>query len=205
MARANGIWAAALAGAMLAASAAAAGEPAPGPQPPPKRLRHPLGGIRGRSSIATKKRPWHQHVLLYLPSRALDMVDCLAFEVAAGEGLHANLHATRALQLGYGHQESTRVGLNGRHVGFVDEELRETALGWWWELDLKRLNLRGSSPTLDICEADVGARYYKEADPAGVGLALFVGLFGTSVELRLYEVADLLEGFLTFDPSEDDL
>ena len=204
MARLGRIVAIALAGVLVAATAVAeAGEAAA--KPKPKQPEHTPTRILGRSSVTLKKRPWYKHALLYLPSRMLDMVDCLGFEVAAGEGLHANLRATRLLQLGYGHQESTRAGLNGRSIGIVDEELKEKALGWWWELDLMRYNLRGTSANLDISEADVRARYYKEVDRAGVGISVFVGIFGVSAELRPRELLDLLEGFATLDPLEDDL
>jgi len=208
MARLGRIVAIALAGVLVAATAVAeAGEAAAKPKakPKPERPQHTPKRMLGKSSVTLKKRPWYKHALLYLPSRMLDMVDCLGFEVAAGEGLHANVRATRLLQLGYGRQESTRAGLNSRHIGIVDEELKEKALGWWWELDLRRYNLRGTSANLDISEADVRARYYKEADRTGVGISVFVGIFGVSAELRPRELLDLIQGFATLDPLEDEL
>jgi len=190
---------------IVGGSAALAGQSAGEPDAQPARFQHSLKGMFAKTSIALHKRPWYEHALWYLPSRALDLVDIVGLELAAGRGFHANLRATRLLQLGCGRQESTRVGINSRHVGIVDEQLTESAAGWWWRLDLRRDTLRGAARDLDICEADVAARYCKEADPTAVGISLFAGFIGISAELRIHELGDFIKGFATIDSIEDDL
>ncbi|MFW6163801.1 MAG: hypothetical protein ACODAJ_13610 [Planctomycetota bacterium] len=190
------------AGCLLLAGAVVAAGDAPVRAEP---FRHTLRGMFAKSSIGLKQRPWHQHVLYYLPSRALDLVDCIGLELGIGRGGHVNVRATRLLQVGYGYAESTRIGLESRHPGVVEEELRERAAGWWWLFELQRQPIRGGGARLDICEADVASRYIKEVDPAGIGVSLFAGVVGVSVELKTHEVLDFIKGFATIDSIEDDL
>ena len=180
------------------------GRSAAGAEGEATRCRHTLKGMFTRFSWQRHKRPWYEHVLWYLPSRAADLLDCVGIEVGAGVGAHANIHATRLLQLGIGREESVRVGLMSRYPVVVDQELRERAAGWWWELDLRRNTVLGAAPSVDICESDVARRYYKAADPAGFGVSLFPGIVGISVELKFHEVVDFVKGFATLDSRGDD-
>ena len=170
----------------------------------PKPPSHSLRGMFGHSSFNLKKKTLIQNLFWYIPNRLYDVADILGLEVGAGTGVHANVHLTRRLQLGAGRQKSLRAGLMSRYPGMVDEQLREKAFAWWWELDLKREKVMGGTETLDISEADVRKKHYKEVDTAGLGVAVFAGVVGVSVELKGHELADLLLGFLTLDPLRDD-
>ena len=183
---------------MLGAQIAQAAEE---PAPPPL---HSLRGMFGHSSFNLKKKTLFQNLFWYIPNRLFDVVDILGLEVGAGTGIHGNVHLTRRLQAGAGRADSLRVGLMSRYPGMVDERLREKAFGWWWEFDLKREKVMGSTINIDISEADARAKHYKEADTAAVGLSLFAGVVGLSVDLKTHEVADLLLGILTLDPLRDD-
>ena len=169
-----------------------------------KPRSHSLRGMLGKSSWSLKRRPLFEHVLLYVPNRLADLVDCVGIEAGAGWGGHVNVHATRSLQLGYGREESLRAGLMSRRPVVVEQSLSEKALGWWWELDLRRDTLMGRADDIDIGEDDVAKKYYKAADPVGIGLAVFPGIFGVSAEIKGHELVDFVLGFLTLDPIEDD-
>ena len=57
----------------------------------------PLG--MNRKLRAQADRPIWARALLWLPDRALDLMDVVTFEAHTGVGLFADAHATRAMQL----------------------------------------------------------------------------------------------------------
>ena len=72
-----------------------------------KAARYPVS----RSAIA--------RVLLYVPDRILDFLDIVSFDIHMGPGLLANVHATRAVQLGAGGRAVGGVGWHDqRSLGF---------------------------------------------------------------------------------------
>ncbi|MFP4056544.1 MAG: hypothetical protein ACLF0G_06725 [Candidatus Brocadiia bacterium] len=181
-------------------------EEAPAEAPAAERecYKHSLKRSLCTFSWQAKKRPWYQHVLWYVPSRVADLVDCVGIELGAGKGAHANVHATRLLQFAGGKEASTRVGLMGRYPVVVKQDLAETAAGWWWDLDLARETTWGAAPAVDLDAPGVCAEYHKAVDPAGIGVAVFPGVVGVSVELKLHEVLDFVKGFATIDSYGDD-
>jgi hypothetical protein len=195
---------------MLVASLGAvwAGEAAPEAEAEmgekPECYQHSLKNSLCKFSWQLNERPWYEHVLWYVPNRALDLLDCVGVEIGAGQGIHANVHATRLLQLGAGQASSTRVGLMSRYPLVVEEDLDEATIGWWWDLDLQRETVAGAAPAVDLNEDQVCARYNPAVDPAGIGVAIFPGIIGANVELKLHEVLDFAKGFLTIDSLEDD-
>jgi len=192
--------------AFLCASLGSAGEgEAAKPPARPRFHRHTLAAGFAKFSWQQKRRPWYEHVLWYLPSRAADLIDCVGIEIGAGVGGHFNLHATRFLQVGYGYEESYRVGLMSRYPITVAEELGDAAFLWYWKTDVLRQTVAGRPPDVLLTEKDVAAEYHKEADPLGIGFSLFPGILGISVELKPHEVFDFLKGFLTIDSLGDDL
>lgn len=184
----------------IGAPAALGGMPTPETKPP----SHSLRGMLGHSSFNLKQRTLIQNLFWYIPNRLYDVVDILGLEVGGGAGVHGNVHLTRKLQLGLGRAKSLRVGLMSRYPGMVDERIREQALLWRWELDLKREKVMGGTDTIDISETDLKKQYYKEVDTAGVGVSLFAGVVGVGVELKGHELLDLVLGILTLDPLHDD-
>jgi len=188
----------------LGVGSASAGEPPAGPAEEPRFHQHTLRGMFCKFSWQAKKRPWYQHVLWYVPSRLADALDMVGIGVGGGYGIHANVHATRFLQLAIGRHYSTWAGLMSRYPVVVDQEVDERAIGWWWRVDLSRRTRLGQAPDLDIGEDEVLKTYHKAVDPAGVGAAVFYGIVGVSVEIKLHEVLDFLKGLVTIDSLEDD-
>jgi hypothetical protein len=165
---------------------------------------HSLRGIFGRSSFDLKKRPLYANILLYVPNRLYDVLDCIGLEAGAGKGAHVNIRLTRMLQFAYGREQSLRAGLVGRRPLMVDQQLEERAIAWWWQLDLRRETVMGAADDIDIGEADAAKEYYSVADPTAIGVSVFPGIVGLSAELRGHELLDLLLGLLTIDPLDDD-
>jgi hypothetical protein len=188
----------------LGAATATAMEATATAQGDSKAYKHTLKGALGKFSWQLKKRPVYQHVLWYLPSRVADLLDCVGVEIGGGLGIHANVHATRLLQLGIGREMSSRVGLMSRYPVVVDQELDEKAIGWWWRMDLRRETLLGQAPDVELGEDEVARTYNKAVDPAAIGVAAFPGAFGVSAEVKLHEVLDFVKGIFLIDSLEDD-
>ncbi|MFC1737173.1 hypothetical protein ACFL1X_13745, partial [Candidatus Hydrogenedentota bacterium] len=70
-----------------------------------------------------------KQALLYIPNRVVDLVDVVVVNFGFGLGGHANVHATRAIQVGVFGQSSTRIGINGREIGTYTERISEFSLG----------------------------------------------------------------------------
>jgi len=183
---------------MLCCGLARAGEEAP------KKKSHAPGSMFGAFSWQKNDRPWYMEVAWYLPSRGADLLDIVGIEVGAGIGVHANIHATRYLQLGFGREYATRAGLMSRYPLVVDVELEDKAFGWKWEFDLKRETLLGAAESIDIGDEDVFKGYYKEVDPAAIGLSVFPGIVGASAEIKPHEIVDFILGIFTVDSLGDD-
>ncbi|MFP4056543.1 MAG: hypothetical protein ACLF0G_06720 [Candidatus Brocadiia bacterium] len=180
-------------------AAALAAEEAAEPRP-----SHSLSRMFASFSWQAKRRPWYHHVLWYLPSRGADLLDCVGLEIGGGIGMHGNVHLTRYLQLGMGREYSSRAGLMSRYPVVVDREIDETALGWYWDMALARKTLLGHAQDLDIRAREAREGYYKEVDPAGIGVSVFPGAFGASAEVKLHEVVDFALGLFTIDSLGDD-
>jgi hypothetical protein len=195
------------------ASRLAAGEAAPpkAPEPPKAGTDHPTPkGMR--FSWQEHKRPWYQHVLWYLPSRGADLLDAIGIEFGttfssqgAHPGVHANLHATRFMQLGIGRVYGTWAGMMGRYPVVVEQDLDEKAIGWWWRYSVGRKTLHGATPkNLEISQDEVLREYHPEVDPLGIGGTFFFGVAGVSLELKPHELLDFIAGLLTIDSRGDD-
>jgi hypothetical protein len=179
--------------------------------PPKAGTDHPAP--RGmRFSWQEHRRPWYEHVLRYLPSRGADLLDVLGIEfgttISSGSvhpGVHANIHATRFMQLGIGRVYGTWAGMMSRYPVVVEQDVDEKALGWWWRFEMSRKTLHGQTPEkLEISQEDVLRKYHPEVDPFGIGGTFFFYAVGLSFEVKLSELLDLVAGFLTLDPLGDD-
>lgn len=150
-------------------------------------------------------------ILLYLPDRLLDILDMFSFDVHWGLGAYADVHATRAVQFVAGARAVSGVGWHGhRSLGMLSQA--DTALvvlpfgghatsaslvgssgiisGSWTEGPLHR-------PSDDL--------YADFADYWAVGGSATAGIVGVSVDVHPVQIFDMLVGWATFDPGNDDL
>jgi hypothetical protein len=159
---------------------------------------------------ARVERPPAVRALLYLPDRLLDLADVASFDLHLGFGLYANLHATRALQVGLGARGVTGFGWHERR-SFGMRELQESgfvlaALG----AEASAGTLIGSSGIHAWSETAAGLQrpgdpvYQQVRDYWAVGAALTLLFLGVDVELHPLQVADALAGFATVDFLGDD-
>lgn len=127
--------------------------------------------------------PWYISAAMWLPNRALDLIDIFRLDVGLGGGVGVVATATQALQIGARplYPASARLGLFGREAPLLIET----------EGDL------GITPTFTAAHGRTRA-----PSEVGLGIDLLAGVYaGVVVE----EIFDFIAGLAFFDPSGDDL
>jgi hypothetical protein len=150
-------------------------------------------------------------VLLFLPDRLLDLADVVSLDVHLGFGLFANVHATRAAQLGLGSRGVRGFGWHEKRslgVRTVDESSL-TLLAFGGEATAGALE--GTSGVFAWSEQMGGLHepgdplYQGVRDYWGLGAAATILLLGLDVELHPVQLADFAAGLAGADPLNDDL
>ncbi len=168
-------------------------------------------GINRRLRVPTDSSFLYR-LILYAPDRVLDLLDLITFDVHVGLGAYANLHATRAAQLGAGLRTKIGAGLHDqRSIGLATEaELGVAALA------LGTQSFSGSSVGLPGGLA-VGADsmagmhwpsddlYQTYRDYWAVGASVTAGLVGLEFDFHPMQIYDFIGGFLLVDFAHDDL
>lgn len=147
---------------------------------------------------------------LYIPDRILDFLDTFSFDVHFGLGLYANLHVTRAVQVGAG----------GRGVGGIGwHDMRSLGAQGWAEAEAVIPGvgaqaivgaLAGTSGVITIADGLAGlhrpsaALYQKYRDYWAVGFAVTAAVVGVDFDIHPVEIADFFVGWSTFDFLHDD-
>ncbi len=148
--------------------------------------------------------------LLYLPDRVLDLLDVLSFDVHVGLGAFANVHVTRALQLGagargvvgFGWHDHRSLGLQTQaEAGIVAVGLGAEGYGG---------TLAGTSGIVSGGEGLAGLHrpsnplYQQYRDYWAIGAAVTVVFVGVDFDLHPVELVDAVLGFATIDILNDD-
>lgn len=143
-------------------------------------------------------------VLVYPYNRLLDLVDIFHLDIGFGLGMHANVHATRILQLGAGASNLSRLGLDGRQIGNYGEQRMEiSVLPLSLEYYERDANFAGTFR--DFSTVDRREQLYEsERDYFGFGGAVTVAIIGVQGEIRPSAIGDFVVGLAGFDPQGDD-
>lgn len=143
-------------------------------------------------------------IAFYPANRLLDLVDIFQLDIGFGFGLHANAHATRVLQFGMGASSLSRVGMDGRQIGFYNENRSEfSLLPFSIESYRRRPVILGNFDEFN--SATERDRFYENVrDYFGLGAAVTAAVVGVQVEARPTEMADFLTGWLGIDLQKDD-
>ena len=147
--------------------------------------------------------PWTT-IALYPVNRLLDLLDIFQLDFGFGFGLHVNAHATRALQVGAGASSLSRVGLDGRQIGFYNENRSEfSLLPFSVEGYRRRPVILGNFDGFNSA-TERDQLYGNVRDYFGLGAAVTAGIVGVQVEARPTEMVDFLTGWAGIDLRNDD-
>jgi len=157
-------------------------------------------------------RPFLTRLLLYLPDRAFDLLDLVTFDVHIGFGAYANVHATRAAQIGGGLRSKFGAGLHDqRAIGLASEaEVGAAALAFGTQ------SFAGSSVGVpggvaSGAEAMLGMHrpsqslYQDYRDYWAVGASATVLFAGAGLDFHPMQVFDLVGGIFLLDFARDDM
>jgi len=174
-------------------------------------LEHGLLGMNRRDRVRVD-RGWLLPLLLYPLDRALDVLDLFSFDVHAGVGALANVHATRAVQAGAGLRTKAGVGLhNPRSVGLQMESaagVTALALGTGAMSGVTFGFPRGvtsGSGALAGFHRPSNPVYQDYRDYWAIGAQITAGLVGVDVDVHPVQLFDLLGGFFFLDFARDDV
>jgi hypothetical protein len=174
------------------------------------RLANPWLGSNVRPRLDIERATW-ERVALYLPDRILDLLDIVSFDVHVGVGAFANVHVTRAVQLGAGGRAVVGLGWHDQRSlgGSVQGEAGLWALPFATEAYGGMLVgtsgvLAGSQGLSGLVEpTDMVFQEYRDYWAVGAGVTLL--FVGVDFDLHPVEVADAIVGFTTVDFLHDDL
>lgn len=143
-------------------------------------------------------------VLVYPYNRILDLVDIFHLDIGFGLGMHANVHATRMLQLGAGASATSRLGLDGRQIGNYSEQRAEVSiLPFSMETYSRDPSVAGNFRDFNTA-TEREQLYESSRDYFGVGGAFTVIFISVQGEFRPSAVGDFVVGLAGFDPQGDD-
>jgi hypothetical protein len=152
-----------------------------------------------------------QKVLLYLPDRLVDLLDCATFDVHFGPGAYVNGHVTRAAQLGGGVRAVWGFGTYGARsivgtrwqsaagLSFLNGGLEAQA-----GAQASAAGFRTVTQTKAGMYYPTDAYYQSFADFWEAGFSATFGAFGFDMDLHPVQVADALAGFAMVDFLSDD-
>ena len=143
------------------------------------------------------------HIALYPVNRVLDLFDLVSFQFGFGFGVHANVHATRALQAGGGASAVSRLGNDRRGVGICNDAKAEISILPFSAEYFKRQNAFGTFHDYTPGR-DLPWLYKKHRDYWGVGGDTTLVLVNVGLEGHLLEAPDAVLGFLGIDVLRDD-
>jgi hypothetical protein len=172
-------------------------------------LRDPLLGSN-RPLRAPAERPPVVRALLYLPDRLLDLADAVSLDLHLGFGLYANVHATRALQVGLGARGVTGLGWHDRRSLGLREQQDAGVVLVAVGAESTSGTLSGTSGIFAWAETLAGLQdpehvlYQEVRDYWGLGVGATLLFLGIDLELHPLQLADFAAGCLTVDFLADD-
>jgi hypothetical protein len=149
--------------------------------------------------------------LMYPVNRALDLADIVSVGAGPVVGLSADVHATRALQIGAGGGAGVQAGWwPGRYAGLMAGGVTGVHFGPFSYADvhfgeggaeaaeIREYKLRGSNcPGYPVFQEDL--------DYWAVGAKVIAGVVGLEFDIHPTQIADALLGFLFIDIMQDDI
>jgi hypothetical protein len=170
-------------------------------------------GILGTNRRLRTKTDWFpmKHLLFYIPDRILDALDIFSFDLHFGLGAFANVHATRAVQVGAGLRSKAGLGWhNQRSLGFAAEsEVGVSVLGLGAQSFAG--SMAGTSGVFTTGNSLAGLHlpssdlYQEYRDYWAIGADVTAGLIGVSVDIHPIQIFDLIGGLFLIDFARDDI
>ena len=153
-------------------------------------------------------------IMLYPVNRILDILDLFSLNVGLGADVQANVHVTRAMQLGLGGAATGRLAFPinykrqtgvyrqyGGELSFLPltaEAYHKRNVSSWQTVEPVDYKANGVS--------EPGRKIYEEArDYYAIGAHVPLVLGSVEAEVHLKEIPDLILGFLMIDLQEDDM
>ncbi len=170
--------------------------------------RSPLG--MNRKLRAQADRPTWARALLWLPDRALDLMDVVTLEVHTGVGLFADAHATRAMQLLGGARSIDGFGLHDhRSLGIRSQ--REAGLAVLMAgAQSYASGIVGTSGAYRAADGFAGLHepgdplYQSSRDYWAIGVSATAVMIGAELEFHPVQFADFVAGWFGIDFLRDD-
>ena len=151
-------------------------------------------------------------VFMYPVNRVLDILDVFTVSVGGGAGLYADVHITRAFQLGGGGGLSGfELGWWPRTLGVRQGRILAGHFGPWstWSEDYVAVGTRAQTARGKIMESGTnrpsGAAFKGHMDYWGIGARVIAVVGCVEVELHPIELADAVTGFFFWDFQHDDI
>jgi ribosomal protein L35AE/L33A len=143
-------------------------------------------------------------ILMYPVNRIVDLLDIIHLDFGFGLGLHANVHATRMLQLGAGGSAMSRLGIDGRRAGLFNETRSEISV---LPFSVESYSQKGTVGNFgDYDTATQREQLYRDIrDYYEFGASVTAGIVGVQFDIRPSGILDFLAGWATLDPQADDL
>jgi hypothetical protein len=167
-------------------------------------------GVNRRPRVM-EKRNIGVRILAYPFDRIFDLLDLVSFDVSVGPGAYANVHLTRAAQLGAGLRAKLGVGLlDPRMLGFTTEaEAGVAALALGTQaFSGAKVGVPGgiyaSSDLLAGLHSPADTLYQEYRDYYALGFGVQAGLIGVDAGIHPVQIFDALLGFVLVDFASDD-
>ncbi|MFG0317270.1 MAG: hypothetical protein ACF8XB_08360 [Planctomycetota bacterium JB042] len=168
---------------LSALAACAVAPPGEEGSPPPAPAEDSAKSAEGHSALGA--------ILLYLPNRVFDVLDIVRARARIGPGFAISARATELLDVNMGVYKSFFVGLPGPRG--------EPRIPWPLGIEqLEGMEVSAADDTTE--EQEHGPRY----GPLEVGAGVQALIVGVDVGVDVYEVLDLVLGFIGVDPVRDD-
>ena len=161
--------------------------------------------------VADEKFPLWGSVLLYIPNRALDLLDLVTVEVGLCFGIGAKVQATDFVSIGaQASAGETLIGLNRRHLSArasVEEfvHLLPFGAGFLGETRAYTGGSYGIATSQAGIKSPTDSTYQRARDFWAVGAQAEAVSVAATVQLHTMEIFDFLAGFVFYDPLKDDL
>jgi hypothetical protein len=126
-------------------------------------------------------------IVLYIPNRIFDMVDIVRLRLRVGPGLSAGVSATELADVFLGAHTSIYAGLRGSRG--------KPEIPWPFGIEKR------AGAEISIADATSKNVYN---DPLGFGAETQLGIIGINVAIEVYDILDLITGFIFIDLAKDD-
>jgi hypothetical protein len=181
-----------------------------------------VAAMTGCTTYDTLYRPSHEKVaaqrdtalwiVTYPVNRVLDLLDVVTVSVGAGAGIYADVHITRAVQVGGG---GGIVGLEfgwwPRTLGVLQGKVLAGHFGPWssWTEDYVVVGTRAETGKGQIVQCGANApcdpAFQGHKDYWGIGARAIAGPVSGELEVHPVEILDLITGFFFWDFQRDDI